>query len=121
MAQLRKGNARAPEAALRHRGMHNLKQTADGKWTWKYDAALRSPDHQLPRPDTAATWALLAKIQCPTLLIRGAESDVLSAEVAARMVDVIPNCTLVTVQESGHSVPLDNPPGFREAVRAFLG
>ena len=54
------------------------------------------------------------------LLVRGALSDVLSPEMADRMVQEIPDCRLVTVQESGHSVPLDNPPGFRESVRGFL-
>ncbi len=120
LAQLRKGNALAPEEALRHRGMHNLKQADDGKWTWKYDAALRSPDRPLPRPDASETWALIRKIACPVLLVRGAMSDVLSPEMAERMVAEIPDCRLVTVQESGHSVPLDNPPGFRESVRGFL-
>lgn len=120
IAQMRKGNPRAPDDAIRHRGMHNLKQTADGKWTWKYDAILRSPDRPLPRPDAGQMWTQIRQIACPVLLIRGAESDVLSPEMADRMVQEIPDCRLVIVQESGHSVPLDNPPGFREAVRGFL-
>lgn len=119
--QMRKGNGRAPDSELRHRAINNLKPTADGKWTWKYDAMLRDPNRGLPRPDAEATWALVRNINVPTLLVRGAESDVLSPEVAARMLEEIPGCTLVTVQESGHSVPLDNPAGFRESVRDFLG
>ncbi len=121
VAQMRKGNGRAPDSELRHRAIHNLKPTADGKFTWKYDAVLRSPDRGLPRPDAEGAWATVRNIAVPTLLIRGAESDVLSPEVAARMLEEIPDCTLVTVNDSGHSVPLDNPAGFREAVRDFLG
>lgn len=120
LAQMRKGNPLAPDDAIRHRGLHNLKQTADGKWTWKYDAVLRSPDRPLPRPDGDAVWALIRTISCPVLLVRGAESDVLSPEMAERMVAEIPDCRLVIVQESGHSVPLDNPPGFRASVEGFL-
>jgi pimeloyl-ACP methyl ester carboxylesterase len=37
------------------------------------------------------------------------------------MVQSIPNCQLVEVPNSGHSVPLDNPAGFLHAVRGFLG
>ena len=120
VASMRAGNARAPESELRHRCLNNLKQTSDGKWTWKYDAVLRSPNRPLPNPDSSRAWELLRKIACPTLLVRGAESDILSPEVAARMVSEIPDCRMVTVQESGHSVPLDNPSGFHESMKGFL-
>ena len=92
----------------------------DGKWTWRYDSALRDPSKPRPRPSDEDGWALLRNIKAPTLLIRGALSDVLDADVAERMVKEIPDCRLVTVQNSGHSVPLDNPPGFLEAVQTFL-
>jgi pimeloyl-ACP methyl ester carboxylesterase len=36
------------------------------------------------------------------------------------MVAAIPICRLVTVQDSGHSVPLDNPPGFLAALEGFV-
>ena len=115
----RVANPRAPEAALRHRILNNLIRLEDGRWTWRYDKALRSgPPRQ--RPDAAAGWALLERISCPTLLVRGAESDLLDREIAERMVQTIPTCRLVEVPESGHSVPLDNPAGFLAAVEDFL-
>jgi pimeloyl-ACP methyl ester carboxylesterase len=36
------------------------------------------------------------------------------------MVETIPSCRLATVQDSGHSVPGDNPPGFMAAIQSFL-
>lgn len=113
-------NPRPPEAELRHRLLNNLRQLEDGRWTWRYDRSLRSPDRPLPRPDADSAWAMLPKITCPTLLVRGAESDILSRETADRMVRTIPNCRLVEVPDAGHSVPLDNPSGFIAAVRPFL-
>jgi pimeloyl-ACP methyl ester carboxylesterase len=71
-------------------------------------------------PSATTTWSALRQITCPTLLVRGAESDILSPELAQRMVQAIPNCRLVEVPNSGHSVPLDNPSGFLAAVRTFL-
>lgn len=53
-------------------------------------------------------------------LIRGALSDVLSPEVAARMLEVIPDARLTQVENSGHSVPLDAPEAFLAAARVFL-
>ncbi len=116
----RAANPRASDAELRHRVTNNLMQRDDGRWTFRYDAALRAPDRPLRRPDPETTWALLRRITCPTLLVRGAESDILSRETAERMVREIPDCSLVEVPDSGHSVPLDNPAGFLAAVREFL-
>jgi pimeloyl-ACP methyl ester carboxylesterase len=66
-------------------------------------------------------WAALAKLPCPALVIRGAASDVMSAEVADKMVDdVIPNAKLETIARAGHSVMLDNPEAFEKALCAFI-
>ncbi len=116
----RANNPRAPESELRHRVMNSLMQLEDGRWTYRYDKALRAPDRPLPRPDPDKAWAMLPRLTCPTLLVRGVESDVLSVETAEHMTHVMPNCTLVTVQNAGHAIPLDNPTGFIEAVRPFL-
>jgi pimeloyl-ACP methyl ester carboxylesterase len=116
----RHNNPRAPEAELRHRFRNGLMLRDDGKWTYRYDKALRDPNRPRPQPDPAAHWAMLAQITCPTLLVRGAESDVLSVEVAERMAQTMPNCKLVTVPDAGHSIPLDNPSGFIAAVKPFL-
>src|SRR5262249_3391108 len=108
----RAANPRPPEDALRYRVLNNLKQLPNGRWTFLWDKSLRDPNRPMQRPDPDASWALLPKIACPTLLVRGAESDILSRETADRMVRTIPNCRLVEVEGSGHSVPLDRPNGF---------
>jgi len=118
--QSRAGNPRADEAELRARVTNNLMRTDDGRWTYRYDKALRDPDRPLPRPDAEMIWALLPRITCPTLLVRGAESDILSPETAQRMLRTIPNIRMVEVPNAGHSIPLDNPRGFIEAVQTFL-
>lgn len=119
IAIARAANPRPPDADLAHRTRHNLMQRPDGRWTWRYDVALRSGTRP-PPPSPEEGWALLTKITCPTLLVRGAESDVLGRPTAERMAREIPDCRLVDVAESGHSIPLDNPPGFLAAVRPFL-
>lgn len=119
VAQARLGNPRAPEDALRHRVLNNLMRRDDGKWTFRYDAALRG-GRPIRQADPEPAWAKLRKITCPALLIRGAESDLLGRAAAERMTREIPNCHMVEVPRSGHSVPLDNPPGFLAAVRTFL-
>jgi pimeloyl-ACP methyl ester carboxylesterase len=119
----RRANPRPPDDALRARTQHGLKQLEDGTWTFRYDVALRNASgaRVMPtREEVQATWDSLKNITCPTLLVRGSDSDILSPELAQRMLQSIPNARLVEVPNSGHSVPLDNPPGFQEAVRTFL-
>jgi pimeloyl-ACP methyl ester carboxylesterase len=66
-------------------------------------------------------WDALARIPCPTLVVRGAASDILSPEIADRMVDdVLVKGRLAVVPRAAHSVMTDNPAGFAEAVSAFV-
>jgi pimeloyl-ACP methyl ester carboxylesterase len=116
----RRANARADEHELRHRVRNNLLLTADGKWTYRYDRRLRDSSQSRPRPSTDENWAAWQRIDVPTLLIRGSESDILASEIAAKMVETNPNCRFVEVAGSGHSIPLEAPRGFLEAVRTFL-
>ena len=99
--------------------MHNMMRREDGRWTWRYDKTLRAPNRRMMR-DPAMEWMSLAKIICPTLIVRSAESDILDHKTAERMAREIPNCRLVEVDDCGHSIPTDNPSGFIAAVRPFL-
>jgi pimeloyl-ACP methyl ester carboxylesterase len=112
-------NSAPPEAHHRHRSDSSLMRTEDGRWTYRFDRALRSPG-ALRRRDPDAAWRSCADILAPTLLIRGGRSDILSSEVAERMIGTIPDARLALVADSGHSVPLDAPDGFLAAAREFL-
>jgi pimeloyl-ACP methyl ester carboxylesterase len=118
--QARRANPNADETEQRHRISNNLMQTPDGKWTYRYDRALRDPNNPRPRPSTEQGWQLVQQIAVPTLLLRGEVSDVLPREVAERMTKELPDCRFVEVAGSGHSIPLERPQGFLDAVRTFL-
>jgi pimeloyl-ACP methyl ester carboxylesterase len=118
-AQARAANPRPPIEHHRQRNDYALMRTEDGKWTWRYDRALRSPNTLRPRdPDTA--WTSCANIAVPTQIIRGELSDILSPETTKRMLETIKDSQLDIVKDSGHSVPLDAPDGFLAAARKFL-
>ena len=114
------GNPRAQASAIRTRMRHSLMRLDDGRWTFRFDSALRSAKTPLPRPDPAQGWALLANITCPTLLLHGAESDLLASETAARMVGEMPDCRVVEIPDSGHPLAIDNPVAFEREILAFL-
>ena len=115
----RAANPLPPIAHQRHRVDYNLMMTEDGRWTWRYDRALRSVRELRPR-DAETGWRSCANIAVPTLVIRGELSDILAPEIAERMIQTIPQARLEMVAKSGHSVPLDAPDGFLAAARAFL-
>ena len=119
-AQARAANPRPPEDHHFDRVRASLMRTADGRWTYRFDRALRDPTIARARPSTAENWAAVAGISVPTLLLRGDESDILDREVAARMVETIDACQLVEIEDCGHPIPLDQPERFLDAVRAFL-
>ncbi|MCC6847995.1 MAG: alpha/beta hydrolase [Deltaproteobacteria bacterium] len=102
---------------IRERLHHNLRQLPSGRWTWKYDPALRDP----ARAGTGIgeLWERAAGIRCPVLIVRGGESDILDPEVAARFGGVV-GAEVRTVPGAGHSVMGDNPSGFLAAVEPFL-
>lgn len=117
-------NQRRTLENIRERMRHRLKQTDSGKWTWKFDKRFREAPDDLrigSQLSNDEMWQLFREIEAPTLLVRGAESDVLSAEVAERAVSEMHRARLVTVPAAGHSVPGDNPDDFTAAVTEFLG
>jgi len=113
-------NPRADVAELRHRIKHALRREPDGTLTWKYARDVREMMRRGGRREPLDLWERLTRITCPTLLVRGAESDVLSPELAQRVVAALPDGRIAEVPEAGHTVPGDRPMEFVEVVRLFL-
>jgi esterase len=107
------------EAMLLHRVQHGTKPV-EGGFTWKYDRGLREAVRSGTWRDPIDLWPLWRDIACPILLVRGGDSDVLSAETAKRMLDENPNTRLAEVPGAGHTVPGDQPIAFRTLLDDFL-
>jgi pimeloyl-ACP methyl ester carboxylesterase len=116
---LRAGNPLHDEAELRHRVAHALRRLPDGSLTWKYSRGLRDMMRE-GRRDAVDLWPALRSIACPTLVVRGSESDILTAEQAKQVVEALPQGQLVEIAGAGHTVPGDKPAEFAQALRAFL-
>jgi pimeloyl-ACP methyl ester carboxylesterase len=117
---VRRANPLYDEAELRHRVSHGLTRLPDGGLAWKYDTAIREAMRLGTRREAMNLWEPLAHIACPTLLVRGAESDIFSPEIAKRMLATLPDGRLVEIAGASHTVPGDQPEAFAAAVRSFL-
>ncbi len=110
---------------LRRSLYYNLRQLPNGKWTWKHDTRRNA---EAPGVDMAAVaarraaelWEAVAKIKCPTMVVRGALSDVISDEQAQKFVRALPNGRFVKVEGAGHNVQGDNPAGLLAVLEPFL-
>lgn len=108
-------------AVLRRSLFYNLRQLPSGKWALKHDQ--RRASEEAARISTAQRERLaqqVSKISCPTLIVRGALSEVLTDAAAERFARALPNARWVRVENAGHNVQGDNPRGLLEAVRPFL-
>ena len=121
--------AATPEA-LRRMALHGVRRRDDGGFELVTDPALRditagragdADAEQQEQSIRQRMWDALAALPCPALVVRGAASDILSPEVADRMVEeVLSNGRLAVVPQAGHSVMTDNPRGFNDAVASFV-
>jgi pimeloyl-ACP methyl ester carboxylesterase len=84
-----------------------LRQDKDGQWIRNYDVSLSMPfkaaTPEMTRKAEAMLWAAYDAIACPTLLVRGAQSDLLSREVAQVMTERGPKARLVEFAGIGHA------------------
>jgi pimeloyl-ACP methyl ester carboxylesterase len=70
--------------------------------------------------DRMDSTALLAQIDKPTLILHGADDQLIPPAEAQAMGATIPNARLHILPEAGHLLNLEQPKAFNEAVRRFL-
>lgn len=84
-----------------------LREGDDGQWERHYDLNLAQPFRAITPEraarDEAALWAAWDAIRCPTLLVRGEHSDLLSRETAQQMTQRGPRPRLVEIAGVGHA------------------
>ncbi|GJM12511.1 MAG: alpha/beta hydrolase [Pseudohongiella sp.] len=83
----------------------------------KISVLFEAQDADAPTVDLWPLFELLNAI--PVMLIRGAHSDILSAESMAKMLSVNPSLVTLEVEGRGHA-PLLDEPGVVQAIKEFL-
>jgi pimeloyl-ACP methyl ester carboxylesterase len=105
------------DAQWRHLSLTNARRHDDGRWTPVYDPGIGLAFKQ-PAADVTL-WNYWDQVRCSTLLLRGADSDLLLPETASEMTRRGPLATLMEFAGIGHA-PMLMEPGQIDVVREFL-
>lgn len=105
-------SSHASESLRARVASHSVREEADGRFGYKFDPAWFSLPSR-PPPD-------LGRVACPTLLVRGSESTLLTREAAESFVARLPAARWVEVAGAGHHVMIDQPDRLLAVIRDFL-
>jgi len=105
-------------AQWHHLTLHGARQYEDGSWGMRYDPDIVLPMRNSP-PQDIDLWQYWDAIACPTLMLRGAQSDLLLKETAEQMRNRGPRPRLVEFAGVGHA-PMLMAQDQIAVVRDFL-
>ena len=106
------------DAQWRHLAEHGARRHADGRWGMRHDPGIAVPLRKGPLA-AVDLWQHYDAIRCPTLLLRGAQSDLLRTDTAQEMTRRGPRARLIEFEGVGHA-PMLMAADQIEAVRDFL-
>jgi pimeloyl-ACP methyl ester carboxylesterase len=112
----RKANPHAPDSMIEVMAATGTTPGPDGQLVRKHDPLFferwpfRSEDH----------WDELPGLKMPVLVVH-AEQSFTKRETADRMVNEIPDARLLTVPDSGHVIPVEQPAVLGMALAEFFG
>ncbi len=104
----------------------NVRQRRDGRWFWHWDPRfLRVTDDEGGEPRASGInaerlEAATRRLELPTLLVRGRQSDLLSEKGAESFLALAPHASFVDVEGAGHMIAGDRNDMFNDGVTDFL-
>jgi pimeloyl-ACP methyl ester carboxylesterase len=120
---------RLTDKQWRHLARHSVSQAGKGDYRLRYDPGIgeglrgHHSDPEFPLGPNFLTgidlWSTWAQVRCPVLVLRGADSDVLTRETVARMQAEKPGLQVVEFDGAGHAPALMDP-AQTGAVTRFL-
>lgn len=116
-ARMREENSFLSEEQALHLTIHGVNRNEDGTYSWKFDNYVRAfAPYRFDVEDMRALWS---RVECPTLLVRGADSWA-SDPVKDGRIEPFRDARAVTIPGAGHWVHHDQLGRFLAAVREFL-
>lgn len=105
LRQVHSGFGPLSDDEWRHLATHGSRRIDDGTWRLHYDPAIATP-FAAGVEDDLDLWVAWDAVQCPVLVLRGAESDTLLASTAETMATRGPGAEVATFDSVGHAPAL---------------
>lgn len=107
------------EAQWHHLTETSVVQRPDGRWAFRYDKRIAEPFKAAFADKDIDLWPLYEQVTCPTLVIRGEHSDLLTRDTWLRMASCGPRAKLAEIKNVGHA-PMFQSEDQIAVVRDFL-
>jgi pimeloyl-ACP methyl ester carboxylesterase len=118
LQRMKEENKFLTDDMARHLTEHGATMNEDGSWSWKFDNYINVwPPFDLPQAEIHALWSA---IECPALLVYGAESWASNPATDGRATH-FQNARVALIEKAGHWVHHDQFDAFMGEVRGFLG
>jgi esterase len=112
----------ASRRSIRRSVLYNAVQADDGSWSWRHDrrdTPLGDRKEQV-YADLPSYWDDVSGLRCPTLLVRGEQSAILTPDDVDTYRRLLPSIEVVEVPGSGHMVQSDAPEQLGALIEAFV-
>lgn len=114
----------APFGPLTDEQKHHMVKTSvqerpDGQWEFKTDPKIGDAFRAGLKQPAADMWPLWDAIKQPLLILRGVNSDLLSAATLEKMVAMHPEAQAITIADTGHAPMIMDEPTIN-SVKQFL-
>jgi pimeloyl-ACP methyl ester carboxylesterase len=107
-----------------HEGLKkNLRLHPDGRWRWHWDPRFLEGNRRIGSGSGEVERALVdaaRRVTIPTLLVRGASSELVGEEHAKDFLTLVPHARYVDVTGARHMVAGDRNDQFADAIKDFL-
>ncbi|MEO8508144.1 MAG: alpha/beta fold hydrolase [Betaproteobacteria bacterium] len=103
------------DAQWEHLTRSSVAQRPDGRWGSLYDPGIAVPFRASAAPPDL--WPVWDAIRCPTLVLRGVQSDLLSPATAVQMASRGPKARILEVPGVGHAPMLLSPDQYEPVVQ----
>jgi pimeloyl-ACP methyl ester carboxylesterase len=94
------------ETQWHHLAQHSVRPDPKHGWRLAYDPKIGAPFRDKDALDDVDLWGVWEAIRCPTLVLRGQDSDLLDPDTAAGMTRRGPKAELVEIPGCGHAPAL---------------
>ncbi|MBV2234619.1 MAG: alpha/beta hydrolase [Sterolibacterium sp.] len=95
------------DAQWRHLTEHVVRTTSDGQLAFRYDPGIVETYKQIAGSgEDVELWSIYEQIRCPTVVLRGAESDLLRPDTLQQMSQRGPRARTVEIPGIGHAPTL---------------